>query len=101
MKSLVSLLTVGLLLIGSHVSAAPQQPAPADASLDVAPDAAGAEGNATAFLATIGDESEDNARAVNMRQLTRKYQRYVRRTLRKRRRGDKCTLNNVSVRKEW
>lgn len=112
MKSLASLLALGLLLAGSHVAAAPAEPssvaAEPSSSTDVdeasAPIASiVAEFNSTGSLDVEDDKDPELSKggATNLRKMTRKYKKYIIKTLRKRRRGDSCTLDKLSVRKEW
>ncbi len=125
MKSIASILTLGFLLVGSHVSAAPQAPeatatseveAPASTpEADVAAPASdpeapasiesnAAEGNASvpAEVASAEFEADSSfAGQLNLRKMTRKYHKYIRSTLRKRGRGHKCTLDKLTIRREW
>jgi hypothetical protein len=106
MKSLVSMLALGFLLIGSHVSAAPQVPEetpPSDLEAPASIESNAAESNASASASASAEfDSEASFYGPpNMRKMTRKYQKYIRSTLRKRGRDHKCTLDKLSVRKEW
>lgn len=125
MKSIASILTLGFLLIGSHVSAAPQAPeatsttdvevsastseaevpaSAADQEVPASIESNAAEGNASVPAEVASAEFEADSSfsgQLNLRKMTRKYHKYIRSTLRKRGRGHKCTLDKLTVRREW
>jgi hypothetical protein len=105
MKSLVSLLALGFLLIGSHVVAAPAEPSTTtDVGEGKAPiESIVADFNSTGSLDVEDDKDPELAKGgkTDVRKMNRKYKKYIIKTLRKRRRSDSCNLDKLSVRKEW
>jgi hypothetical protein len=97
MKSLLSTLVLGSLLIGSHITAAPAGPTANSTDL-----AAPAPTDSNALSSDdSADIEEFRAGPTSFDQMNKKYQKYIKKTLTKRRPGEKCTLDNVSIRKEW
>lgn len=99
MKSLLSTLSLGLLLIGSHVSAAPAS----DPASDLEDPTTTIESTAPESNPTSAelDAEESGNGPPSLSKMTRKYQQNIKKILKERGPGASCTMDKLSIRKEW
>jgi hypothetical protein len=105
MKSLASTLALGFLLAWSHVSAAPApQAVPATNSTAASTPAPTETAIPEALLSVFAESDrvdESSYGGANFEKMRKKYKKYIKNTLKKRKARDSCSLDKLTVRKEW
>ena len=106
MKTLLSFLALGFWFYGSYVFAAPATTSALATPASIYSTALEATASGPADVDDTDNEIDIDTDTFsygqpNLRKMQRKYRRYIRQTLRKRDRSHSCTLDKVSIRKEW